>query len=182
MPSPGPGQVRIRTHACGICATDLKMLAGWERTGYPSIPGHEWSGVVDSVGIGVDHSLVGEHCVAENILADGGEVGFEYPGGYGEYFITAASNLYVLPQEFSLTTAILAEPLSVVLRALRRVDLAVCDRALVFGDGPIGILFLLMLEHFIAKEIYLVGGVRERMEIASRLGAAIRLCLPGCRG
>ena len=48
LPQPGPGQARIRTLACGICATDLEMIAGWNRTGFPAIPGHEWSGVVDA--------------------------------------------------------------------------------------------------------------------------------------
>jgi len=63
-PEPAAGQVRIRTAACGICATDLQMIAGWERTKFPSIPGHEWSGVVDAIGSGVDVSLVGKPCVA----------------------------------------------------------------------------------------------------------------------
>ena len=77
-PQPGPGQVRIRTAACGICATDLEMIAGWARTTFPCIPGHEWSGVVDAVGEGVDAKWLGQSCVAENVLADGGEVGFEH--------------------------------------------------------------------------------------------------------
>ncbi len=34
-PAPPPGWVRIRTVACGICATDLEMIHGWERTGFP---------------------------------------------------------------------------------------------------------------------------------------------------
>jgi D-arabinose 1-dehydrogenase-like Zn-dependent alcohol dehydrogenase len=85
-PEPGMGQVRIRTHAVGICATDLKMLAGWERTGYPTIPGHEWSGVVNAVGVGLDQDLVGKPCAAENVLADSGEVGFEHPGRMASTF------------------------------------------------------------------------------------------------
>ena len=68
MPEPGPGQVRIRTAACGVCATDLAMIAGWQRTGFPAIPGHEWSGMVDAVGPGVDCALLGKPCVAENVL------------------------------------------------------------------------------------------------------------------
>ena len=59
----GSGQVRIRVRACGVCATDLEMIRGWERTGCPSIPGHEWSGVVDQVGEGVDPQLLGRSCV-----------------------------------------------------------------------------------------------------------------------
>ena len=53
LPKPRPGEVRVRTGACGICATDLAMIAGWKRTGFPSIPGHEWSGTVEAVGRGV---------------------------------------------------------------------------------------------------------------------------------
>ena len=41
LPKPGPGQVRIKTAACGVCVTDLLMIAGWQRTGFPAIPGHE---------------------------------------------------------------------------------------------------------------------------------------------
>lgn len=47
MPETKAGQVRIHTAACGICATDLDMIHGWDRTGFPSIPGHEWSGIGD---------------------------------------------------------------------------------------------------------------------------------------
>ena len=50
LPDPAKGWVRVRTRACEICATDLEMLSGWDRTGFPSIPGHEWSGTVDVVG------------------------------------------------------------------------------------------------------------------------------------
>ena len=100
IPEPGPGQVRIRTAACAICATDLQMIAGWSRTGFPSIPGHEWCGVVDATGASVDPALVGRRCVAENVLADGREVGFEHPGGYAECFVTEAANLYLIPGDF----------------------------------------------------------------------------------
>ncbi|MAE30524.1 MAG: dehydrogenase, partial [Verrucomicrobiales bacterium] len=77
VPAAGPGEALIRTGACAICATDLKMFAGWERTSFPAVAGHEWSGTVDAVGEGVDGPLVGRRCVGENVLSDGGEVGFE---------------------------------------------------------------------------------------------------------
>src|SRR3954468_19378810 len=100
LPEPRAGQVRIRSAAVGICATDLEMIAGWERTTPPNIPGHEWAGWIDAVGAQVDSTLVGKSCVAENVLTDGGEVGFEHSGAYGEYFLTEASNLHLLPDNF----------------------------------------------------------------------------------
>ena len=168
LPEPGPGQARIRTAACSICATDLDMIAGWSRTGFPAIPGHEWSGVVDAVGPAVDAALVGQRCVAENVLSDGGEVGFEHPGGYGEYLLTEAANLHPLPQDFSLSTATLVEPLAVCVRALRRLRLQDCRSALIFGDGPIGLLMLLLLKTTGLDRIVLVGGRSAQLRLGAR--------------
>jgi 2-desacetyl-2-hydroxyethyl bacteriochlorophyllide A dehydrogenase len=172
LPQPGAGQVRIRTSACAICATDLQMIAGWQRTGFPSIPGHEWSGTVDAVGAGVDPGLAGRRCVAENVLADGGEVGFEHPGGYAAYLLTEARNVQVLPPDFPLTAAALIEPLAVSVRGMRRLRLEDKRRALVFGDGPIGLLMLMLLRRAGVEEVLLVGGRPQRLALARELGAA----------
>jgi threonine dehydrogenase-like Zn-dependent dehydrogenase len=172
LPQPGPGQVRIRTGACGVCATDIKMIAGWERTGYPSIPGHEWSGTVDAAGPGVDPGLVGRRCVAENVWADGGEVGFEHAGGYGEYLVTDAACVYPLPAEFPLAAAALIEPLAVCVRALRRLRVADRRSALVFGDGPVGLLMLLLLRREGIADVVVVGGRSPRLAVARELGAS----------
>ncbi|MFL7868186.1 MAG: zinc-binding dehydrogenase [Anaerolineales bacterium] len=171
LPQPGPGQVRIRTAACGICATDILMIAGWERTSFPATPGHEWSGTVDAIGEDVDESLTGRRCVGENVLASGGEVGFEYPGGYSQYFITDSVNLYPLPDNFCMTTAALIEPLAVSLRGLKKLRLDDKSRALVIGDGPIGLLVVMLLQRVGMKEIILVGGRTPRLAIAQESGA-----------
>ena len=137
-PRPGPGEVRIRTRACGICATDLEMIRGWKRTGFPAIPGHEWAGVVDAVGDGGDAGMVGRRCVAENVLADGGEVGFEHPGGYAECLITEARNVHLLPADFPLATAALIEPLAVCVRASAACDWSGARRRRFSATGPLG--------------------------------------------
>ena len=170
-PEPGPGQVRIRTGACGICATDIEMIEGWERTGFPSIPGHEWSGTVDAVGLGGDSSIVGRRCVGENILLGGGEVGFEHPGGYAEYFITEARNLQFLPKTFPFMTAALIEPLAVCVRGVRRLRGDTGDPVLVFGDGPIGLIVTRLLAS-LGKRVTLVGGRQSRLKLAWDLGAS----------
>ena len=69
------------------------------------------------MGPAVDPALLGKPCVAENVLSDGGEVGFEHPGGYGQFLVTEAGNLHPLPEDFPLSTAALIEPLAVCVRA-----------------------------------------------------------------
>ena len=170
-PEPQAGQVRIRTAACGICATDLEMIAGWQRTAFPAIPGHEWAGVVDAVGSGVDGDLLGRPCVAENVLADGGEVGFEHPGGYGQYLLTDARNVIALPADFPLTTAALIEPLAVCVRGLRRLRDIDPESAIIFGDGSIGLLMVMLMKKEGMKHITVVGGRPARLAAASELGA-----------
>jgi len=83
------------------------MLGGSARLRYPAVLGHEWSGVVDAAGSGVDPALRGVRCVAENVLSGGGEVGFEHAGAYGEFFLTEARLIQPLPAVLSLRRAAL---------------------------------------------------------------------------
>lgn len=177
LPEPGPGQVRVRTLACGICATDLEMIAGWARTGFPSIPGHEWSGMVEAVGTEAPQSLIGKRCVADNVWPDGGEVGFEHAGGYGECFVTEAANVRTLPDSADPVTAALIEPLAVAIRGLRRLRVSLeavprsASNALIFGDGPLGLILVMLLRRA-GVEVTLVGGRPTRLAVAGELGAA----------
>jgi len=60
---PGPGEVRVRVAACGICASDLHVWRSGEGIGFPAVLGHEASGVVDAVGAGVARVSVGDPVV-----------------------------------------------------------------------------------------------------------------------
>src|SRR5215510_15310513 len=54
MPEPGPGHVRIKVQACGVCGSDVLTKEGtWPGIQYPRVPGHEVAGVIDKVGAGV---------------------------------------------------------------------------------------------------------------------------------
>jgi 2-desacetyl-2-hydroxyethyl bacteriochlorophyllide A dehydrogenase len=174
-PRPGPGQVRIRTMACGVCATDLTVMVTDTRGGWPHILGHEWSGVVDAVGAGVDARLVGGRCVGENVLADGGEVGFEHPGGYAELFLTEARNVHTLPDGYPAASAALIEPLAVCVRGVARLAPDPAAAALVFGDGPIGLLTIALLRHTGLGRVCVVGGRPARLALAAELGATTTL-------
>ena len=170
-PQPGSGQVRIRTHTCAICATDLEMIAGWPRTAPPAIPGHEWCGVVDAVGDRADAAWVGRRVVGDNVLSDGGEVGFEHPGGYAEMFVTEAANLYELPDNTPGDVGALVEPAAVCLRAMRRWPIEPPCETIVIGDGPIGLMLVLLALDAGVERPVLIGGRRARLDLARDFGA-----------
>src|SRR5688572_29197333 len=55
VPQPGPGEVLVRVHACGICHSDaFAKNGGFPGTSYPLVPGHEIAGAIESLGDGVD--------------------------------------------------------------------------------------------------------------------------------
>ncbi|HUI27483.1 MAG TPA: alcohol dehydrogenase catalytic domain-containing protein, partial [Candidatus Kryptonia bacterium] len=61
--APGPGQVRVRVHSCGVCHSDLSIVDGTFPSPLPIVLGHEAAGVVDAVGAGVADLHVGDHVV-----------------------------------------------------------------------------------------------------------------------
>lgn len=174
-PDPGEGEVRIRSAACGVCATDLEVIRGNILLDLPAILGHEWSGTVDATGSGVDERLLGAHCVAENVLSRGGEVGFKHPGAHGEYFLTDTEKVHVLPEDFPFDVASIIEPLAVCIRGLRRLDVKDRECALILGDGPIGLITLMLLKHRGIENLFVVGGKAKRLELARKLGACATL-------
>ena len=109
--------------------------------------------------------------MAENVLADGGEVGFEHPGGYAEYFLTEADRVQPLPADYPLDKAALVEPLAVAVRALHRLAPESHDSALLFGDGPLGLLALMLLRQAGIANVVVVGGRPGRLATALALGA-----------
>lgn len=123
MPEPGPGEVRIRVEACGICHSDMFTVENhWPGITFPRAPGHEIAGVVDAVGPGVTTTApgarvgVGWHgghdgtCAAcrrgDFVACSSLQVpGISYDGGYCEYVIAPANVLAAIPDELSFAEA-----------------------------------------------------------------------------
>lgn len=118
IPRPGPGQLAVRVHACGICRTDLHVLDGdlTEPT-LPLIPGHQIVGTVTGVGKGADATLVGQrvgipwlgstcgtcaHCAsgAENLCDEARFTGYQLPGGFAEHTVADARFCFPLPEGY----------------------------------------------------------------------------------
>lgn len=166
IPTLKPGEILVRVAYEGICATDLEIFEGrlgYYKSGmakYPIVPGHESSGTVVSLGKRVTGFQEGDRVVVECIQGCGacadcqrdsaitcrerrevGVIGID--GGYASYLVTRARYAHKVPAEVGLAEAALAEPLAVVMKALRRLGASPswdvsAKRCAVVGAGTIG--------------------------------------------
>ncbi len=116
-PRPGPGQIRVRISACGVCRTDLHVVDGeLPHPRLPVIPGHEIVGRIDAVGPGVPGSRLGErvgipwlghtcgtcaYCTGgqENLCDRPGFTGYTLDGGYATAAVADARYAFPLGDE-----------------------------------------------------------------------------------
>src|SRR5438874_633075 len=124
IPSPGPGQILVKVHACGVCRTDLHVIDGeLPDATIPIVPGHEIVGVVERLGAGVTGEIrvgdrvgipwlgyscgVCEYCRSgrENLCPRARFTGYQIDGGYAEYTVADARYTFKLPPGYSDTAA-----------------------------------------------------------------------------
>src|SRR6516162_2518437 len=154
---PGPGEVRIRVEACGVCHSDAATVEGsFPGIAYPRVPGHEVVGRIDAVGTGVRGWQVGQR-VGVGFLAGscgycefcrGGDLvncqnqentGIHHDGGYAEVLLAKASGLVSIPDDLSSVDAapLLCAGLT-TFSALRNAPAKAGDLVAVFGIGGLG--------------------------------------------
>ena len=187
---PGPGEVVLRPAFCGVCGTDLELLDGDLDPAYVRYPvtiGHEWSGVVEAVGPGVEGVEAGDRCVAEGIVPCGDcsncragatntcdvydEIGFTREGGASDQVLVPARLVHRLADEVALEGAALVEPSSVVLRALQKANPLAGARVVVIGDGTIALLAAHLIGLWSPAEVVVVGRRSDQAELAVQSGA-----------
>lgn len=189
---PGAGDALVRVAWAGICGSDRDLLEGTRPAPfvrYPVIPGHEWSGTVDSVGTGVDDGLVGRPVAGEGFrscricracrrgdttLCEAAyeETGFTQPGAWSDYLTLPAHLLHVLPAAADLRAAALLEPAACVAGACQRARVEPGERVAVVGAGTLGLLAVQLLKAAGAVEVVVVDPKGEREPLALRCGAA----------
>jgi len=189
-PLPGHEDVRVRSVRAGVCRTDLDIVAGtldprWVR--FPVVPGHEWSGVIESVGDAVVGLEPGTRVVCEGNIAclscsrcRAGDthlcvsydaVGFTRSGGYGELVVVPARVVHVLPEHVSFDAAVLVEPGAVVLKGLERARIEPGETVGVVGVGALGAIAIRLARLCSPAAIVAYGLREEELELALALGA-----------
>jgi L-iditol 2-dehydrogenase len=187
---PGPGEVVARPVHTGICGTDLELLAGVVDPAYvryPLVPGHEWSGVIETVGPGVTGLEPGQPVIAEGIIPDRicaecvqgntnlcvvyDELGFTRAGTAADQVLVPAQVVHVLGGSVSLLEAALAEPAAVAWRAIGRGHPRPGERVAVVGDGTLALITAHLLRLYSPAELVVVGQRPAQAALAAELGA-----------
>lgn len=188
---PGPGQVRIRVEACGICHTDAATVTGnYPGLTLPRVPGHEVVGRIEALGNGVSRwkegqrvgvgLIAGEDGVCESCRR--GDIvncqnpvtsGVTVDGGYAEMMIAEARGISSVPDE--LTSADAAPLLCAGIttyNALRNADLRGGDLVAVQGIGGLGHLGVQFARHLGFRTVA-IGRGRDKEKLAKDLGAHV---------
>jgi threonine dehydrogenase-like Zn-dependent dehydrogenase len=192
LPEPGPGEVLVRTLACGICGSDLHALKHAEQFVEASrragsafamdlardvVMGHEFCAeIVDHGPDTRKHLKVGTRVCARPLLIrpEGVQaIGYSNanPGGFGEYMRLTERLLLEVPEGLASEHAALTEPLAVGLHAVSRARLEPHDAPLVIGCGPVGLAVIAALRLRDVRPIVAADFSPRRRALAAGLGA-----------
>src|SRR5467141_3523521 len=188
---PGPGQVRLRVEACGVCHSDAATVEGqFPGLTLPRVPGHEVVGRIDAVGLDVSNWKIGQRVGVGFFGGQDGQcqpcqrgdfvncahpvvTGITADGGYAEVMIAEARALASIPDE--LTSAEAAPLLCAgitTFNALRNASLRAGDLVAIQGVGGLGHLGIQFARRMGFKTVALNRG-KEKEKLAKDLGAHV---------
>src|SRR5258706_3950927 len=189
VPEPGPGQVRVKVEACGICHSDALVKEGlWPGLQYPRVPGHEIAGRVDAVGTNVTSWKVGQrvgvgwhggHCfVCEQcrrgdfaMCVNRKVTGIDFDGGYATHVIVPAVALAGIPHDLPAEEAgpFMCAGVT-VFNALRNSGARAGEVVAVHGIGGLGHLGVQYARQMGFETVAINRG-KDKEELARQLGA-----------
>jgi L-iditol 2-dehydrogenase len=193
-PEIGPGEILIRVEACGVCHTDLKKIE-YNLLAPPRIYGHETAGVVAHVGQKVTKFQPGDRVIVFHHIPCGQcfycqrklyaqcpvykkvgvTAGFEPAGGGFSQYVRVMDwiverGVEKIPEGVPFEVAAFVEPLNTCLKAVRQCDPQPEDVVLVQGQGPIGLLFTMLLK-LRGSTILATDTIPRRLELSKQCGA-----------
>ena len=187
----------IKVKRTGVCATDLSIFTGessFIKNGeivFPCRFGHEWAGVVESVGPNVTKYKAGDRVYCDNFTSCGkcdackrgdymdcnniksvGTVNC-WDGCYAEYMLMPERHVFSLPNELSMDEGALIEPASIAYDAFKGVTLTKDDVVAVYGTGAIGLISVWLAKYYGAGKVIMVGRSPAKLEVAKQVGADV---------
>jgi D-arabinose 1-dehydrogenase-like Zn-dependent alcohol dehydrogenase len=189
LPEPGPGKVRIKVEACGICHSDSYVVNGtYPGIRYPAVPGHEIAGHIDALGPGVTSWRLGQrvgvgwhggHCGTcancrrgDFVLCVIAQVpGMAYDGGYADYMIAPVEALAAIPDDLAAAEAapLLCAGITTY-NSLRHSGARPGDLVAVLGIGGLGHLGVQFAVKMGFRTVAIARGA-DKAKLALELGA-----------
>jgi threonine dehydrogenase-like Zn-dependent dehydrogenase len=181
IPSPPPGEIRIRVSKAGICNTDLEITRGYMK-GFSGILGHEFIGTISNISLsasatkrvtaeincGCGHCTLCKtgderHCVTRTVFGIAGR-----DGAFAEYISVPSRNIHQIPDSISDSNALFIEPLAAALEIFDQIQITSSQRVLIIGDGKLAQL----IAHVIVStgcELYVAGKHPEKLDFLQNL-------------
>ena len=184
----------VKVKACGICMTDYKAYSGERKNvNFPTICGHEFSGVIEQVGDNVKYFKpkdeiiaspvsncgICEHCrsglaqYCKNGAVIGGD-GMDkiIDGAFAEYVLVPENSLYHKPKNITFDAAALAEPLAGSYKGMIEYsELKIAEDLVIIGAGSMGLLASMIAERAGAASIVMIDIEDWRLELSKKCGA-----------
>jgi threonine 3-dehydrogenase len=189
-PEPGPGDVLIKVHMASICGTDMHIWK-WDDWAQKTVPvplvvGHEYVGVIETVGKDVVEVKPGDRVSGEghlpcghcrnclsgraHICARTKGVGVNHPGAFADYLVIPEANVRPVPDQIPDEIAAILDPLGNAVHTALAFDL-VGEDVLITGAGPIGLMAAAVCRHAGARHIVVTDLNDERLALAESMGA-----------
>ncbi len=192
MPGCSDGELRVQVDACAVCGSDLKAFrVGNPRLQPPIVMGHEFTGLIETVGGGVTGFAVGDRVVMAtsvscgecaycdrgwpNLCANVAPMGFSYPGGMAEFVTVPAravrrGHVLKVPAGVAAEHAALAEPVSCAVNCVENCGVAAGDVVVVSGAGPMGLINACVARECGAGKVIVTEINPSRLAQAERFG------------
>lgn len=180
-------EVLIKVKYAGICGTDIHIYKGLHpRATAPLVMGHEFSGIVEEIGINKKNIKIGDQVVINPLISCGNcfpcreghphicpnlnLVGIDQNGGFAEYTKVNSDKLFKIPNSLPMDLAALMEPVAVAVHAVRKSRLSLGDKVAVIGGGPIGQLISQICKINGASSVIMLEINSERVKFAKKFG------------
>ena len=186
-PEAKPGTVLIKVKYTGICGSDVPRVNGDACHYYPNVLGHEFSGVVEEVGEGVKTLKAGDRVAGVPLVpcmkcedCQKGDyslcrnysfIGSRQFGSFAEYVVVPEKNAVKFSEDVSFEKGAFFEPATVALHGLERTGYKGGGTVAILGGGTVGMLTMQWAKIFGAKKVVVFDIVKERLDLAARLGA-----------
>jgi L-iditol 2-dehydrogenase len=184
-----PSWVVVEVVASGICGTDVHILEDTHKNWPPVVLGHEYTGRIVEVGSDCGEWKVGDRIVCEqhtlacmncdacrrgaiHLCPSKRSPGWGIDGAFAEFVLLPAHLLHKVPDGVSFRTATVTEPTAICITGIDRAGIAVGEKVVVVGPGPIGLISAMLVKAAGASDVVLVGRASsaKRLEIAQSLG------------